>query len=92
MVKVQFVDYGNSEDVRPWEIKELDADFLHLPAQAFHCRLFNLQPPPSSSGQAWSDAASELMSVLGTLNVDDPQTRRTARQLSRMLLRLPMES
>ncbi|XP_023246268.1 maternal protein tudor isoform X2 [Copidosoma floridanum] len=37
---VHFVDYGNAEAVGFDKIRQIEAEFLKLPAQAVHCRLF----------------------------------------------------
>lgn len=37
---VHFIDYGNVETVSFSKVKEIDPEFLKLPAQAVHCQLF----------------------------------------------------
>ncbi|XP_011501668.1 PREDICTED: maternal protein tudor [Ceratosolen solmsi marchali] len=53
---VQFIDYGNMEDVSFTKIKEIEPEFLKLPAQAVHCKLF------CPSKIEWSVKESELLS------------------------------
>lgn len=40
---VQFVDYGNTETVEFDKMKNIQKEFLKLPMQAVHCKLFGLQ-------------------------------------------------
>ncbi|XP_076751739.1 protein tudor [Xylocopa sonorina] len=40
---VQFVDYGNTEIIQFNKIKSIQKEFLKLPIQAVHCRLFGLK-------------------------------------------------
>ena len=47
-VQVQFVDYGNYDDVKPWEVKELLEEFFTTPAHAFPCAIFNCTPTSGS--------------------------------------------
>ncbi|XP_076634241.1 protein tudor isoform X2 [Colletes latitarsis] len=42
-VTVQFVDYGNTETVEFDKIKFIQKEFLKLPVQAVHCKLFGIK-------------------------------------------------
>ena len=53
---VQFIDYGNTEDVSPSDLFEVEPEFLTLPAQAVLCTLNQLLNP-RGKGEAWDPAA-----------------------------------
>lgn len=40
---VQFIDYGNTETVKFDKIKSIQKEFLKLPIQAVHCKLFGVK-------------------------------------------------
>ncbi|CAK9800681.1 Maternal protein tudor [Anthophora plagiata] len=40
---VQFVDYGNTETIEFNKIKSIQKEFLKLPVQAIHCKLFGIR-------------------------------------------------
>ncbi|XP_076476295.1 protein tudor [Bombus vancouverensis nearcticus] len=42
-VTVQFIDYGNIETVEYGKIKTIQKEFLELPKQAIHCKLFGVK-------------------------------------------------
>ncbi|XP_033178847.1 maternal protein tudor isoform X2 [Bombus impatiens] len=42
-VTVQFVDYGNIETIEYGKIKTIQKEFLELPKQAIHCKLFGVK-------------------------------------------------
>uniref|UniRef100_A0A8C3YS85 Tudor domain-containing protein 1 n=1 Tax=Catagonus wagneri TaxID=51154 RepID=A0A8C3YS85_9CETA len=43
-IKVQFVDYGNAEEVIADELRMIPSKFLKLPFQGLHCWLEDIQP------------------------------------------------
>ncbi|XP_023217264.1 tudor domain-containing protein 6-like [Centruroides sculpturatus] len=56
-----FVDYGNSEILSKYHIRQLKNDFLKLPFQAIPCKLVGVKPV----GNNWSDEASKM--ILSTI-------------------------
>lgn len=57
--KVQYIDYGNSENVPPESVYAIDdARFLSLPAQAIMCSLNGLLHP-KGRGEPWSEEATK---------------------------------
>lgn len=49
---IQFVDYGNTETVELDKIKAIEKEFVKLPAQAVHCKLFAMKhdnPDPNET-------------------------------------------
>ena len=59
-MQLQFVDYGNFDEVKPWEVKELKDDFFSPPAHAFPCSLANATP----TGGSWSLQAVDMFRAL----------------------------
>ncbi|RZF39599.1 hypothetical protein LSTR_LSTR001120 [Laodelphax striatellus] len=51
-IAVQFIDYGNSEEVTADQVKEITSELCSLPAQAVKCYLLGAS---SESGTEWSD-------------------------------------
>ncbi|XP_067126262.1 LOW QUALITY PROTEIN: tudor domain-containing protein 15-like [Centruroides vittatus] len=56
-----FVDYGNSEILSKYHIRQLKNDFLKLPFQAIPCKLIDVEPV----GNGWSDEATTM--ILSTI-------------------------
>ncbi|CAH1803306.1 unnamed protein product, partial [Owenia fusiformis] len=56
-IEVQFVDYGNSEVVKPNSIKAISENFLVLPIQGIECTLSKIRSTGEST--AWDDTAIE---------------------------------
>ncbi|EZA47491.1 Maternal protein tudor [Ooceraea biroi] len=52
---VEFVDYGNTESVDFTKIKEIREEFLKLPMQAIHCRLFGLASTDNKENGIFSE-------------------------------------
>lgn len=52
---VYFIDYGNVEKVDFTNIKKINSQFLKLPAQAIHCRLFG------SDESTWTENESDVL-------------------------------
>uniref|UniRef100_A0A8C6TMK6 Tudor domain containing 6 n=1 Tax=Neogobius melanostomus TaxID=47308 RepID=A0A8C6TMK6_9GOBI len=59
-VKVQFVDYGNSEAINNCCIKDLREEFKKLPQLALKCTLADVRP----KGREWSQEACELFTKI----------------------------
>lgn len=57
LLRVFYVDFGNSEEVEPTALKPLDQASVQFPAQAVQCTLANLQP----AHEAWSTKAIEWL-------------------------------
>ena len=62
VIEVQFVDYGNSENVHLSNLKELDTKFLDLPVQALECCLYGIKP--NTNSEEWSSGAIEQFTSL----------------------------
>ena len=57
---VQFIDYGNTEEVSLSDLFEAEPGFLTLPAQAIMCTLNQLLNP-KGRGEAWDPAAVDFL-------------------------------
>ncbi|KAL1485276.1 hypothetical protein MTO96_047366, partial [Rhipicephalus appendiculatus] len=69
LVKVFFLDYGNTEVVGISTLRAIDpethVDVLVTPAQAFECKLAEVRPSAMASGtEQWTKPAQELFSHL----------------------------
>ena len=51
IVEVRYMDYGNTGQVPLGAIRKPKPHYLALPAQALECRLANLKPAGSVSGE-----------------------------------------
>ena len=60
MIKVQFVDYGNAENVSKNSVKPLSTGYLSIPPLAIQCSLVNTEP----SGDKWTEDAIAFMEEL----------------------------
>ena len=58
--EIYFIDYGNGESMSWRALRMLPQGFSELPAQAFQCRLANIEPV----GGIWSKEAIELLKEL----------------------------
>jgi len=54
-ILVQYVDYGNTEELTVEDLRPLCSDIAELPALAVRCSLFNIQP----IGENWSFESNE---------------------------------
>ena len=54
MVQVQFIDYGNDEEIPSRQVKQLKQQHATIPVQSFQCSLFGAK---TTTG-AWSDEAT----------------------------------
>lgn len=59
-IKVQFVDFGNSELSTPDKIRVMRDEFFKLPAQALKLCLANIRP----THHAWSQEAGDWLKVI----------------------------
>ena len=59
LILVQFVDYGNTEEVEKTAIQSVMQDFRDLPVQAIQCKLYGVVP----CGETWSDEALDAFSA-----------------------------
>ena len=59
-VSVHYIDYGNTDQVEVEKLRELDPEFLGMPAQALKCQLSSLTPV---SGQ-WSGESAAMFHEL----------------------------
>ncbi|XP_070385841.1 ATP-dependent RNA helicase TDRD9-like isoform X1 [Dermacentor albipictus] len=69
LVKVFFLDYGNTENVGVAALRNIDpethVDVLTTPAQAFECKLAEVRPAALASGKdQWTKPALEMFSRL----------------------------
>ncbi|XP_041358070.1 tudor domain-containing 6-like [Gigantopelta aegis] len=60
MIKVQFVDYGNAENVRRNSVKPLSSSHLAVPPLAIQCFMDDVEP----MGGTWTDDAVAFMEEL----------------------------
>ncbi|XP_040291132.1 tudor domain-containing protein 1 [Bufo bufo] len=62
-VKVQFLDYGNEEEVSVDKLSKIPSSFLELPFQAICCRLSGVKP----AGENWGEESAKAFqkSVVG---------------------------
>ncbi|XP_064486512.1 maternal protein tudor-like isoform X2 [Ornithodoros turicata] len=67
---VQYVDYGNCEEVNSFDVRKIEPSFVELPTQAVHCRIRGLHPP----GPAWTALApgSPLDDILSGILICRP--------------------
>ena len=61
-ITVQFVDYGNLENVHISNLLELDDRFLELPMQALECSLYGIRP--TNGKDEWPHDAIDLFETL----------------------------
>lgn len=63
VIQVFFIDYGNTEAVKPSDLRNIDDEYikdriLEVPAQAFECTLSEIQPSLIHNSQGlWTDEA-----------------------------------
>ncbi|XP_044287385.1 tudor domain-containing protein 1 [Varanus komodoensis] len=58
--KVQFVDYGNCQEVTLDKVRQLSSSFLKLPFQAIRCRLSGVRP----INEEWTPEATASLQML----------------------------
>ena len=58
MYVIQYIDYGNCEDVALDELHSMTPSLTQIPAQAIKCSLFNIDPP---SGNSWTTDDCEFL-------------------------------
>merc|ERR1712150_149280 len=58
LISVQFVDYGNRNDIRITDVRKLDKAFLDMKFQALECKLEGIMP---KRGQHWQNDDNQFL-------------------------------